>query len=150
MKGLLGADIFINLLLVFIITTGLLMMNKNRASQITYKAGTAAGEALMPKIDLPGAKNRGLPAGVNKKRVTISAKETKEGVGYFFNNTPMGLNDIAKNLQKNGISRVEIRIEGRLPYMYYITVLNLCKNAGITEIYNVYKLSQKMEDGGGK
>lgn len=146
MRGILGADIFINLLLVFIITTGLLMMNRNRMAQITYseKSGPT-GERLMPKVDLPEGKAAGLPAGTWKEGVTISAKKTEKGVEYFINETAVTLKDLSSELKEKGTSKAEIRIEGEIPYMHYIKILDTCKQAGITEIYNVYKSSQEME-----
>jgi hypothetical protein len=53
MRGILGADIFINLLLVFIITTGLLFMNTNKVSQPKL---SAASDRTMPKNEI--AKSR--------------------------------------------------------------------------------------------
>jgi len=145
MRGILGADIFINLLLVFIITTGLLMMNKNRTAQVTYSEKPVTSESLMPKVDLAEGKAGGLPAGIKKESVTISVKKTEKGVEYFLNKTTVVLKDLSLKLKEKGTSKAEIRIEGEIPYMHYIRILDICKQAGITEIYNVYRSSQQPE-----
>lgn len=146
MRGILGADIFINLLLVFIITTGLLMMNKNRMAQVTYSENPVTGESLMPKVDLAEGKAGGLPAGTKKESVTISVKKTEKGVEYFLNETAVVLKDLSQKLKENRTFKAEIRIEGKIPYMHYIKILDICKQSGITEIYNVYRSSQKTEE----
>lgn len=145
MRGILGADIFINLLLVFIITTGLLMMNSNRVAQVTYSEKPVAGESIMPKVDLAEGKAGGLPAGTKKESVTISVKKTEKGVEYFLNTTTVVLKDLSRKLKEKGTSKAEIRIEGEIPYMHYIRILDICKQSGITEIYNVYRSSQQPE-----
>ena len=145
MRGILGADIFINLLLVFIITTGLLMMNKNRVAQVTYSEKPVTGESLMPKVDLAEGKAGGLPAGMKKESVTISVKELEKGVEYFLNEATVALKDLSQKLKENMTSKAEIRIEGKIPYMHYIKILDICKQSGITEIYNVYRSSQETE-----
>ena len=145
MRGILGADIFINLLLVFIITTGLLMMNNNRMAQVTYSEKPVTGESLMPKVDLAEGKAGGLPAGIKKESVTISVKKTEKGVEYFLNKTAVVLKELSQKLKENRTSKAEIRIEGKIPYMHYIKILDICKQSGITEIYNVYRSSQETE-----
>ena len=145
MRGILGADIFINLLLLFIVSTGLLMMNSNRVAQVTYSEKPVTGESLMPKVDLAEGKAGGLPAGIKKESVTISVKKTEKGVEYFLNKTAVVLKDLSQKLKENRTSKAEIRIEGKIPYMHYIKILDICKQSGITEIYNVYRSSQEME-----
>ena len=145
MKGILGADIFINLLLVFIITTGLLMMNSNRMAQVTYSEKPVTGESLMPRVDLAEGKAGGLPAGTKKESVTISVKKNEKDIEYFLNEAAVVLKDLSRKLKENKTSKAEIRIEGKIPYMHYIRILDICKQAGITEIYNVYRSSQQPE-----
>lgn len=49
MKGIIGADIFVNLLLVFIIVSGLLFMNTNRPDT---PSNVVKEERTHPKVDL--------------------------------------------------------------------------------------------------
>ena len=57
MRGILGADIFVNLLLVFIITTGVLLMNTNKASKVHIDK---RNEQNLPEIQLPQGKSKSL------------------------------------------------------------------------------------------
>ena len=142
MRGILGADVFINLLLIFIITTGLLMMNSNRVAKVTCRE-ELNGEMLMPKVDLLHGKAEGLPTGVSKDIAVISAGKTEKGVNYFLNDNKVSFKNLLGELKRQVWSKAEIRIDEKIPYGIYIRILDTCKRAGITEIYNVYKSSQE-------
>ena len=135
MRGILGADVFINLLLVFIITTGLLLMNtnKNGINSVTGKV-----ESNLPRIQLPKGTSKGLPGGQAKKRVTLSARKKGEEIRYFIDNRPVKYADLPVTLKAGQISSVRIRFDKHISYGHYVEILDLCKQAGITDIINVY------------
>jgi biopolymer transport protein ExbD len=135
MRGILGADVFINLLLVFIITTGLLLMNtnKNGINSVTEKV-----ESNLPRIQLPEGQSKGLPGGQAKNRVTLSARKKGEEIRYFIDNKPVKYADLPVTLKAGQISSVRIRFDRHISYGDYIRILDLCRQAGITDIINVY------------
>ena len=136
MRGILGADVFINLLLVFIITTGLLLMNANMGVK-NGKIGNDEND--LPKIELPKGSPGGLSGGKPKKAVTLSARKSGEVIQYFMDDKPVKYADLSATLKSKQISSVRIRFDKRISYGHYISVLDLCKKSGITDIINVYK-----------
>ncbi|MBC8418981.1 MAG: biopolymer transporter ExbD [Desulfobacterales bacterium] len=135
MRGILGADVFINLLLVFIITTGLLLMNTNKAGKI---GDIVKKEQNLLKIDLPKGSSKGLPGGKPGNMATLSAEKTGEGIQHFMDDKPVKFTDLTKILKSKRISSVRIRFDRQISYGHYISVLDLCKQAGIKDITNVY------------
>ena len=135
MRGILGADIFINLLLVFIITTGLLLMNTNKTGE---RDTGGKLESDLPKIVLPKGSAKGLPGGKAKNSVTLSARKTGGEIRYFINNKPIRYIDLPMTLKTGRVSSVKIRFDRNISYGRYIEILDLCKQAGITDIINVY------------
>ena len=135
MRGILGADVFINLLLVFIITTGLLLMNTNKAGKI---GDIVKKEQNLLKIDLPKGSSKGLPGGKPGNMATLSAGKTGEGIQHFMDDKPVKFTDLTKILKSKRISSVRIRFDRQISYGHYISVLDLCKQAGIKDITNVY------------
>ena len=135
MRGILGADIFINLLLVFIITTGLLLMNTNKTGKDSVIGNI---ESNLPKIQLPKGSSEGLPGGKAKNSVNLSARKTGEEIQYFINNKPVKYADLPVTFKTGQISSVRIRFDRNISYGHYIEILDLCKQAGITDIINVY------------
>lgn len=135
MRGILGADVFINLLLVFIITTGLLLMNTNKAGKI---GDIVKKEQNLLKIDLPKGSSKGLPGGKPGNMATLSARKTGEGIQHFMDDKPVKFTDLTKILKSKRISSVRIRFDRQISYGHYISVLDLCKQAGIKDITNVY------------
>ena len=133
MRGILGADIFINLLLVFIITTGLLLMNTNKSG----KSGNHEND--LPKIELQKGSSQGLSGGKPKTAVTLSARKNGEMIQYFMDNKPVEYADLPATFKSKRISSVKIRFDKRITYGHYVRILNLCKQAGITDITNVYR-----------
>ena len=135
MRGILGADIFINLLLVFIITTGLLLMNTNKAGKI---GEIRNNENNLPKIEIPKGSSKGLPGGKPGKMATLSARKTGKGIQHFMDDKPIKFTDLVAMLKSKRISSVKIRFDRQIPYGHYVSVLDLCKRAGIKDITNVY------------
>ena len=136
MRGILGADVFINLLLVFIITTGLLLMNTNKSVK-NGKSGNDEND--LPKIELQKGSPDGLTGPRQKNTVTLSARKFDEVIQYFMDDKPVKYEDLPATLKSNRISSVRIRFDRRIAYGHYISVLDLCKKAGITDITNVYR-----------
>lgn len=136
MRGILGADIFINLLLVFIITTGLLLMNTNKGVE-SGKSGNHEND--LPKIELQKGSSQGLSGGKPKTAVTLSARKNGETIQYFMDNKPVKYTDLPATFKSKRISSVRIRFDKRITYGHYVRILNLCKQAGITDITNVYR-----------
>ena len=139
MRGILGADIFINLLLVFIITTGLLLMNTNKGGNT---GEIAKKEKKLLKIDLPKGSSKGLSGGKPENMATLSAKYAGKDVQYFMDNSRVKFTELTKVLKSKRISSVSIRFDRRISYGRYINVLDICKQAGIKDITNVYTTTQ--------
>ena len=135
MRGILGADIFINLLLVFIITTGLLLMNTNKAGKM---GEIGKNENNLLKIDLPKGSSKGVPGGKSGKMATLSARKSGEEIQHFVDDKPIKFTDLIATLKSKRISSVKIRFDRQIPYGHYVGVLDFCKRAGIKDITNVY------------
>ena len=135
MRGILGADIFVALLLFFIFTTGLLLMNTNK--MVEYKV-RGRDESNLPKIKLPKGSSKRLPAGKAKNSVALSARKTGEEIQYFMDDKPVNYSDLPAILKSKQVSSVKIRFDKRISYGHYVSVLDLCKQSGITDIINVY------------
>ena len=135
MRGILGADVFINLLLVFIITTGLLLMNTNKTGKI---GDIVKKEQTLLKIDLPKGSSKGLPGGKPGNMATLSARKSGEEIQHFMDEKPIKFTDLIATLKSKRISSVKIRFDRQIPYGHYVSVLDLCKRAGIKDITNVY------------
>lgn len=136
MRGILGADIFINLLLVFIITTGLLLMNTNKSGE-NGKSGNQEND--LPKIELQKGSSQGLSGAKPTTAVTLSARKDGEMIRYFMDNKPVEYADLPATFKSKRVFSVRIRFDKSITYGHYVRILNLCKHAGITDITNVYR-----------
>ena len=135
MRGILGADVFAALLLVFIFMTGLLLMNINKMGGQDMSGRI---ESNLPKIQLPKGSSKGLPGGKAKNSVNLSARKTGEKIQYFINDKPVKYADLPVTLKTEQISSIRVRFDRNISYGHYVEILNLCKQAGITDIINVY------------
>jgi biopolymer transport protein ExbD len=140
MRGILGADIFVNLLLVFIITTGLLLMNTNKVSKIRINKKY---EQNLPEIQLPKGKSKGLSSDKSEKSVTLSARKTGEDIQYFVDDKPVHFKDLPMKINAGQVSLVKIRFDEHISYGHYVKILDLCRQAGISDIINVYTTKHK-------
>ena len=140
MRGILGADIFVNLLLVFIITTGLLLMNTNKTN---INGMNNASERNMPKVQLPQGISEGTLDNKTANTVTLSANKKGAEIQYFIDDKPVAYSDLAAKFKAKRITSVRIRFDERIPYGQYVRILDLCKQLGITNIYNVYTIEAK-------
>ena len=140
MKGILGADIFVNLLLVFIIATGLLFMNTNKSSD---KGIDHQGEKNLPKIQLATGQSESASLSENEKTVNLSAKKQGTQILYYINDILVDHRDLKKQLQDQQAHTVKIRFDERMEYGRYIEILDLCRQCGVSNISNVYTTSQE-------
>ena len=140
MKGILGADIFVNLLLVFIIATGMLFMNTNKTADTALNN---PGEKNLPKIQLPGGKSDSSSLSEGGRTINLSAKKKGNQVLYYVNDSLLGLHELKDQLQANQAETVKIRFDERIEYGRYIEILDLCKQCGVRNISNVYTSNQK-------
>jgi len=146
MRGLLGADLFVTPLLVFIITTGLLFMNTNKnggdvaqnhpSSLVAQEQKTPERE--LPKIELPRGASGGLPVGKEGVSVTLSARSQGRNILYFLDEEPVAFELLHARLLEKHASSVRIRFDKDLSYGLYIRAIETCKEAGVKQIINVY------------
>jgi len=140
MRGILGADIFVNLLLVFIITTGLLLMNSNK----TVKSEIAAqNEKNMPKIQLPHGDSEGTQNENTERTGSLSVQGGKEGITYYVDKKNIPFERLADELKERQFMSLRIRCDREIPYGEYVKLLDVCKKLGIKNIYNVYVMDAK-------
>ncbi len=144
MRGILGADVFAALLLVFIFMTGLLLMNINKMGGQTMSGRI---ESNLPKIQLPKGSSGELPEGKAKNSLNLSARKTGEEIQYFINDKPVRFMDLTLALETRRIPSVKIRFDRNISYGHYVEILNICKQAGITDIINVYTTKGLRRDG---
>ena len=135
MKGILGADVFINLLLVFIITTGLLLMNTNKSGA---PAGEASRESHMPKVALPGSDSPRATEGISGKTAAVTGRMSGGKIELFLDDAPVKVDSLAEALKSIGASSVRMRLDREISYGQYVALLDIVKQAGVAEIYNIY------------
>ena len=140
MRGILGADIFVNLLLVFIITTGLLLMNSNASvkSEIDTRS-----EENMPKVQLPHGGSEGSDDDVTQRTGSLSVQKDTGGIRYYIDKEPVPFEQLPDELKSRQFVSLRIRCDQDIPYGEYVKLLDLCKNHGIRNIYNVYVMDRK-------
>ena len=80
----------------------------------------------------------GDPVCHKKKQVTLSANMENNSILYFIDETPVDLDSIPAKLKSKPVDSVKIRFDNRIVYGRYIEVLDICKQAGVKEIINVY------------
>lgn len=146
MRGLLGADLFVTPLLVFIITTGLLFMNTNKNvrnasedhhhSTLTRKQKPAESE--LPRIELPRGNSEGVSIRKKETSVNLSARIEGQKILYFLDDKPVSFEHIRTRLMEKHASSVRIRFDRALSYGLYVGAIEACKDAGVKEIINVY------------
>ena len=139
MKGFLGADIFINLLLVFIIAFGMLFMNTNNTPK---EAANAMGEKMLPKINLPKGQSDNAAMAADETPINLSAKKDGKTIQYFIDDVVIKYDDLEGILTNKKADTVKIRFDEQISYGRYIEILDLCKQCGIKNISNVYTSAQ--------
>lgn len=142
MKNILGADIILNLLFVFILSTGLLIMNANRPA---VKESGQSQEGLMPKINLPRGEAPPAAPDPGKKMATISLIRKGTGIHYFIDGEPIQFEPIPAELRKKGVTATKIRCDESIPHGRFVEIMGACRQAGITEISISY-IPQKRKE----
>ena len=139
MRGILGADIFINLLLVFIITTGLLLMNTNRSIKIGKVENT---ENSLIKVDLPKGASKGVAGGRKNRSLALSARKSGSRIQYFVEDKPVAFSSLLSAVKSAKPLSVRVRFDKNISYGDYVRVLDLCMQAGVRDITNVYTIEK--------
>lgn len=127
-----GIDLFATLMLVFLITTSLLL-NAAKDSKDNEEKRT-------PSIDisLPKEKQSGFSA-EKSNAVAVSAKYGKDGsIEYFIDKEKTSLEGVSALLKGKRTDRVELRLEESLTNAVTIKILGQLQQANIREIYYVF------------
>lgn len=136
----LGVDLFANLLLVFIISTVLLMRapKDNTTNPSTQAVQTKSTEALTPGINLAKDDHSGAKSSGTQKALSVSAKREAGSVVYYVGNKKTSLSDIAGLLRKQHATRVELRLGEDLTNSITIKILGRLQEAHVKEIAYVF------------
>lgn len=127
-----GTDLFATLLLVFIISTAILL-------KAPKEGAVKADEMKTPDIALPKSTNSGRPSGSEEKSTTVSAKQNASGlIEYYIGNQKTELNNIAEVLKNKDISRVEMRLEEFLTNAITIEILSQLQTADVKDINYIF------------
>jgi biopolymer transport protein ExbD len=138
MKGIIGADIFVNLLLVFIIVSGLLFMNTNRPDT---PSNVVKEERTHPKVDLQEGQSPSSKEA--KEAVIISTIKDAKGLHYYVDGAPVSFDQLPAKLGPGRNRVVKIRFDKNIEYGKYVEILDLCRRNGFTEIINTYAFEKK-------
>lgn len=127
----LGADLFVTLLLVFLISTAILLKTAKEE------------EIRTPEINLAKENQGGLSAG-SKGATSVSAKRKADGsVDYFVGGEKTDLQGMAGLLTGKGVRRVELRLGEDLTNAVTVRVLGQFQKANVKEIYYVFIKKQE-------
>lgn len=128
-----GTDLFATLLLVFIISTAILLKAPKDG------AASKAIEAKTPDISLPQSKDGGLSKERDKLATSISAKRNAEGsVEFYVGDKKTPLDGIAGLLKGSNSVRVELRLAESLTNGVTVNILNQLQEAGVKEISYIF------------
>ena len=124
-------DIFAVLLMVFLSSTIVLMSN-------------ALVEGLkieLVRIMVAEGVTDGINQGDAPQYVIVSAKQIGNGVQYYVAEETIAINKMKDALirhRENGVSVVITQFDKRLPHGAYITILDIAKQSGITDVFDAY------------
>lgn len=127
-----GTDLFATLLLVFIISTAILLK--------APKEGAAkADEMKTPDISLPQSENGGISKEAGKSATTVSAKRTAGGsIEYYVGEHKTTLSGIAGLLKDGNPGRVELRLDESLTNGVTVNILGQLQEANVKEINYIF------------
>lgn len=128
---LLGADIFVALLLVFLLTTGILMIN----------TGMKGIKVALVRIMLSEGVSEGLNPDESPRYVIVSAKKAGNGLKIYVAGKQTVLEDLPAVLlrqRENGVNVVVTQFDKRLPHGVYVTILDIAKQCGIEDVFDAY------------
>jgi len=128
MRGFMGVDIFVNLLIVFLVLTGMTFMNEPPNSEKT-----------LPSINLAKSKMDGVSIGKDTKKVTLSAKITKNDRQYFIDSDSISKETITDEIKKRGATNIDLRPARDMLYEEIMELWSLCEKGGATSISLVYE-----------
>lgn len=134
--ALLGADLFVTLLILFIASTAILLKAPAKES-----AAKALNEGRTPDISLPVAERGGKAGG--GKPTTVSARKGADGVvEYFVGDKKVSLQGIADALKQESPEKVELRLDESLTNSTTIKVLSQLQAAGTKDVSYAFTVSQ--------
>jgi biopolymer transport protein ExbD len=113
----------------------MLLMNTNREKADGVKTST---ESTLPEIRLPEGTSKANTASSRTKSVTLSASKKGQTILYFIDNQSVDRRELATILRSRKVLSVKIRFDREIPYGDYINVLDLCTQAGVSNIENIY------------
>jgi len=136
-----GMDLFVTLLLVFLISTAILL--KTPEEEVGSAARTKEEEMRTPEINLTKDDQGGRAIG-RKKAMSVSARRKADGtVEYFVGDKRTDLQGMAGVLKNKVVRSVELRLAEELTNSVTVRVLGQLQKAGVKEIYYVFIKKQK-------
>jgi len=138
-----GTDLFATLLLVFLISTALLL--KTAKNNVSSVAETRDKEARTPEVNL-AQDDQGV-AGIGREGATFVSARSKPDrtVEYFVGDEKTDLQGMAALIKDKGTRRVELRLAEDLTNSVTVKILGQLQQAGVKEIYYVFIKKQKGE-----
>lgn len=134
----LGVDLFATLLLVFLVSTALLLKNQQNDKALEVPP-IEAKERKTVNITLPEDNQEGL----NDRRegaIPVYAKLLDgRKVAFFVGDTETNLTGMAELLRQKRASRVELRMDERLSNKTTVQLLNTIQAAGIKEVFYIFE-----------
>ncbi|MEW6078714.1 MAG: biopolymer transporter ExbD [Thermodesulfobacteriota bacterium] len=128
----LGMDIFALSLMVFLVTTGVLMINIQ-----TESVKTELVRIQLSQGDSEGDKAAGVP-----EYVILSARKTDKGGQLYIENKPISFDHLKQALttyRQKGKTVLITRFDKALSHGEYVAILDAAKQAGIQAIYDTYE-----------
>lgn len=125
-------DIFAVLLMIFLSSTIVLMSNAMIQNQKIELVRIMVSEGITDGVNLNDA----------PQYVIVAAKQTENGIQYYIANTPIAIGEMKGALiqkQRNGVSVIITQFDRRLPHSAYITILDIAKQSGITDVFDAYE-----------
>ncbi len=128
----LGMDIWVTLLMVFLIATGTLMINVH-AEGIKME---------LVRIQLSQGESEGDRAAGIPEYVILSVQKTSEGGRLFLENEPVALDHLKQALtahRERGKTVLVTRFDEALSHGEYVAIVDIAKQAGIKNVYDMYE-----------
>ena len=95
--------------------------------------------------------SEGITDGVNPddapQYVMVAAKQTESGIQYYIADMPVAIDEMKGALiqkQRNGVSVIITQFDRRLPHSAYIAILDIAKQCGITDVFDLYTKKEEI------
>lgn len=137
--GIIGSDIFLSQGLFYAIIAFLLSVNAV-TSGLNEEAKKNEGD--LPKIELAQGSTQGLPKSGLKNAIALSAEIVGAEITYYLDHEIVELKDLATTLGAKQINSIKIRFDEKIPYGAYVTILDICSQASVKNIVNVYQVKE--------